>query len=211
MNLWHDFITNKGKPIHKLANYFPVYERYFSPWRNRSLTFIEIGVWKGGSLGMWQRYFGPMAKIVGIDINPECKQHEAPGIFVRIGDQKDNRFLDSILNEFGTPDIVLDDGSHQQADVYATYEYIYPLMGKNSIYMVEDVQCGYWPEYRGNGKHFLQEGKAGVDDLNADLSRGAVTPNYFTRQTYAISFYAGMVVFEKGDVFNKESMMTGAG
>ena len=31
---------------------------------------------------MWQRYFGPMARIVGIDIDPACKAHEAPGIFV---------------------------------------------------------------------------------------------------------------------------------
>ena len=58
------------------------------------------------------RYFGPLAKIIGIDINTKCKQHEVDGIFVRIGDQSDEVFLQSILDEFGPPDIVLDDGSH---------------------------------------------------------------------------------------------------
>jgi len=53
-----------------------------------------------------------MAKIVGIDIDPIAKGHEEPGIFVRIGDQSDTRFLDSVIHEFGLPDVILDDGSH---------------------------------------------------------------------------------------------------
>lgn len=52
----------------KWAHYFPIYERHFSWYVNKSLTFLEIGVARGGSLQMWQRYFGPLAKIVGIDI-----------------------------------------------------------------------------------------------------------------------------------------------
>ena len=89
MDLWQDFLTNQGKVIHKWVHYFPAYERHFAPWRGRSMTFLEIGVAKGGSLAMWQRYFGPLARIVGIDIDPKTRAHEAPGISVRIGDQSD--------------------------------------------------------------------------------------------------------------------------
>jgi len=39
---------------------------------------------------MWQKYFGPFAKIVGIDIYERCKKHEEAGIFVRIGEQSDS-------------------------------------------------------------------------------------------------------------------------
>ena len=64
MSLWQDFLNNDRRVIQKWTHYFPVYERHFSPWRNKSLTFLEIGVSRGGSLQMWQRYFGPMAKII---------------------------------------------------------------------------------------------------------------------------------------------------
>jgi hypothetical protein len=76
MDLWQDFQTNQGKTIHKWEHYFPVYERHFAPWRGRSVTFLEIGVSRGGSLQMWRRYFGPLARVVGIDIDKRCKAHE---------------------------------------------------------------------------------------------------------------------------------------
>jgi hypothetical protein len=44
MSLWQDFLTNDGKIIHKWVHYFPIYERHFAWYRNKSLTFLEIGV-----------------------------------------------------------------------------------------------------------------------------------------------------------------------
>ena len=111
MNLWEDFLNNKDSRITKWAHYFPIYERHFSWMRNKTLTFLEIGVDKGGSLRMWQRYFGPFARIIGIDINPECNSlNGTPGIHIRIGDQSDEKFLQEVIDEFGVPDMILDDG-----------------------------------------------------------------------------------------------------
>ena len=39
-----------------------------------------MGIFNGGSLKIWKEYFGPDAKIIGIDINPECKKFEEDGI-----------------------------------------------------------------------------------------------------------------------------------
>src|SRR5438874_8047181 len=117
MTLWQDFLTHDGYPIDKWAHYFPIYDRHFSWYANKSLTLLEIGVSRGGSLQMWQRFFGPLAKIVGIDIDPKCKAHESPGIFVRIGDQSNEVFLRGIVEEIGVPDIVLDDGSHEMQHI----------------------------------------------------------------------------------------------
>jgi cephalosporin hydroxylase len=212
MSLWQDFLTNDQKIIHKWVHYFPIYERFFASWRNKSLVFVEIGVGEGGSLQMWQRFLGPLARIVGIDINPACTAYESPGIFVRVGDQSDHRFLQTVVDEFGVPDIVLDDGSHQMHHILSSFQFFYPLMGKNTIYMVEDLHTAYWSEFGGGiGKRdtFINYAKECIDKLNADHSRGQVTPNVITKETFGISFFDSVVCFEKGDVWWKEAPRIG--
>jgi hypothetical protein len=214
MNLWQDFLLNKDKIVNKWTHYFPIYERHFGPWQNKTLTFLEIGVMKGGSLDMWQRYFGPLARIVGIDIEPNCKKFEKPGVHVRIGDQSDPAFLKEVVEEFGVPDVVLDDGSHNQSHILASFQFLYPQMPKNGIYMVEDLHTAYWDDERyegGIGKPttFVNISKNFIDQLNADHTRGAIAPNIMTRHTYSICFYDSVIVFEKGQVLIKGAMETG--
>jgi hypothetical protein len=212
MDLWQDFLTNDDNLIHKWVHYFPAYEKHFQPWRNRAMTFLEIGVSRGGSLAMWQRYFGPRAKIVGIDINPDCKRHERPGIEVRIGDQSDPEFLASLIEEFGVPDVVLDDGSHIMDHVIKTFDFFYPKLPKNGVYMVEDMHTAYWKHYGGGlheEKSFVNVSKHFIDQLNAHCTRGEIAPNQMTRDTYCISFYDSIVAFDKGGVHWREAIITG--
>lgn len=212
MDLWADFLTNQGKVIHKWEHYFPIYERHFSPWRGRTLTFLEIGVARGGSLQMWRRYFGPLARIVGIDIDPRCKAHEEDGVTVRIGDQSDPAFLQSVIDEFGVPDVVLDDGSHEAPHIRASFEFLYPRLPKNGVYMVEDLHCAYWPKFGGSLEGpgtFINIAKGLVDKLNADHTEGAVEPDAFTRETFSIGFYDSIVVLEKGQIARKTAPAIG--
>lgn len=214
MSLWQDFLTNNGKTVHKFSHYFPIYERHFARWQNRSMVFWEVGVYQGGSLQMWQRYFGPNAIIVGIDINPECKQHEGPGRPVRIGSQTDTAFLASVIEEFGPPDVVLDDASHHMQPTWDLFEFVYPQVPKNGVYMVEDMHTSYWPQWGGGvnePKSFINRSKALIDELNADHSKeAALRPTEFTKTTDSISFYDSIVVFEKGNAFRKKAFRTGA-
>jgi hypothetical protein len=53
----------------KHTTYFPVYDRLFGPYRDRPITFGEIGVLSGGSLFMLRSFFGPKARFIGIDLN----------------------------------------------------------------------------------------------------------------------------------------------
>lgn len=211
MSLWSDFRNNKERKAAKWLQYFPAYERHFSGWKNKNLTFLEIGVSTGGSLQMWSRYFGPLATIVGLDTDSRCQGLEDINVHVRLGDQSDLSFLDKVINEFGIPDIVLDDGSHQQEHIKATFKHLYPQMQKNSVYMVEDLHTSYWPEYQGGigAPSFINVCKDLIDLLNADHTRGAVQPNTFTRNTLSMHFYDSVVVFEKGEVKYKKSIETG--
>ena len=195
--LYHDFWTNDKKTVHKHLHYFPVYERHFSKFINQSIVFWEIGVNKGGSLQMWKRFFGPFAQIVGIDIEPECKVHEEDQVVVCIGDQSDPIFLQEVIDKYGVPDVVLDDGSHEMAHVCATFEFLYDKVSKNGVYMVEDMHTSYWPVYGGGLKKegtFIELCKSLIDLLNA---RHYGMPGRFTETTFSVCFYDSIVAFDK--------------
>ena len=212
MNLWSDFLTNQGKVIHKWKHYFPAYEQHFSRFVNRPILFFEIGVSKGGSLEMWKRYFGPHAQIVGIDIDPSCAIHEQDQISIRIGDQSDTAFLQSVLDEFGIPDVVLDDGSHMMNHLVETFQYLYPRISSNGVYFVEDLHTCYWEEYGGQLReenNFIEISKNLIDELNADWTRGALMPTDFTRTTMSMHFYDSCAVFERGRHLEKFAPKTG--
>lgn len=214
MTLWSDFLQNNLRLIHKCKHYFPIYERHFARYKNTPLVFWEIGVSKGGSLQMWSRYFGPLVTIVGIDINPSCKLLENDNLHIRIGNQTDTTFLESLINEFGVPDIVLDDGSHIQRDIITTFEYMYPKISKSGIYFVEDLQTAYWENYGGGVSKdtFINRSKDFIDKLNADNSKGVVEADFITRHTNSITFYDAVIVFERGTIHQKaKSTMKTAG
>ena len=78
--------------------------------RGGKIIFVEIGVYNGGSLKIWKKFFGDNAKIIGIDINPECKKFEEPGIDIYIGNQSDPNFWYNFFQKVGNVDIILDDG-----------------------------------------------------------------------------------------------------
>jgi SAM-dependent methyltransferase len=199
--LWHSFLTNRGRVTHKWTHYFPVYERHFSRFKDTSCVVLEIGCGKGGSLQMWKRYFGPNATIVGIDIQPECAQFAEDQIQIFIGDQSDPAFLRSVIEAVGQPDIVIDDGSHVMQHIQASFDVLYPQVSKNGVYLVEDLHTAYWEEYGGGylkPDTFIERCKSLVDGLNAYHSRGAVTVDEFARSTMSMHFYDSIVVFEKG-------------
>jgi len=208
MGLWSEFLSHNGRTIHKWKHYFPAYDIHFSRYVNRPMTFVEIGCGEGGSLQMWKRFLGPHAQIVGIDIEPKCLEFEEDQISIRIGDQSDRGFLCSIIAEFGSPDVILDDGSHMMDHLMNSFHFMYPRMATNGVYMVEDLHTAYWPEYGGSLRHpasFIEFCKNMIDELNADWSGGAITPTDFTKSTQSIHFYDSLAVFERGRTLKKEA------
>jgi len=196
----------------KWKHYFPVYQRHFGKFVNTDVIFIEIGCGVGGSLQMWKRFFGPRARIIGIDINPACRAFSEDKIEVCIGDQSDPEFLDRIVQEYGPPDGVLDDGSHMMAHIHASFATLYPKVSRNGVYLVEDLHAAYWEEYEGGlGRpgSFIETCKGLIDELNADHARGALDPTPFTHSTMSIHFYDRIVVFEKRRHTVKQSIKIG--
>lgn len=212
VTLYGDFLDDGHRRIHKWYQYFPAYEAHFERFRNRHVTVFEIGIGEGGSLQQWRRYLGPFAIIVGMDIYPRCKQVEEDQVHVRIGSQADLAFLASVVAEFGPPDIVIDDGSHLQPHVNATFDFLYPQVAKNGVYLVEDLHAAYWPDHGGGLRaktSFIETAKTYVDRMHADYIENNAGRSEAGDRTTSIHFYDSVVVFEVGERRVMGSRMTG--
>src|SRR5690348_302151 len=98
---WHNITSN--------MNYLDVYEPYFAPLKNAAVSLLEIGIYEGASLNLWQDYFTNPVAIIGIDIEENRRAPDTPPRFVRIGSQHDGRFLKAVKSEFTAFDIIIDD------------------------------------------------------------------------------------------------------
>jgi hypothetical protein len=196
------FVKNTGNLIHKWQHYFEIYDRHFARYRGTDVHLVEIGIFQGGSLQMWKHYFGPQARIFGVDINPACKQFEEENIRIFIGDQADRLFLRTLAHEIPRIDILIDDGGHTMRQQIATFEELFPHVQPNGIYLCEDIHTSYWRPY-GGGYHrrgtFIEYSKEFVDSIHAWHSQqpGRFAVTDFTRSVSGLHFYDSILVIEK--------------
>ena len=143
------FRANEKRQIHKFYHYFDIYDRYFSQYRGKEITFMEIGVFQGGSLQMWKDYFGPQARIIGVDIDPRCKELEEDNIEIHIGSQSDRKFLRDLKTKIPKVDILLDDGGHTMRQQIVTFEELFDHVKPEGLFLCEDLHTSYFLEYGG--------------------------------------------------------------
>jgi hypothetical protein len=191
-----------GRAVNRWRHYFDIYHRHFARFRGQPLTMIEIGVFNGGSLRMWRDYFGPQATIVGVDVNPECKQFAEPGIDIVIGDQADRAFLRSLCDRYPGLAILVDDGGHRMHQQIATFEETYPRLRSDGIYLCEDTHTSYMPVFGGGYRQpdtFIETVKPLIDRLHAfhSTDHSLLAPDDFTRTTDSMHFYDSVLVIEK--------------
>jgi hypothetical protein len=207
------YFSNSGRLIHKWHHYFEIYHRHFEPFRGRSPVVVEIGVFHGGSLQMWQHYFGRGAHIVGVDVDPRCKQFENESTTILIGDQADRRFLAEVRERVPRIDILIDDGGHTMTQQIATFEELYPHIQPNGIYLCEDIHTSFFPEYGGGYRRdgtFLEHSKGLIDRLYGWYSKDpGLAVDELTRTTFALHFYDSVLVMEKRPIDVPQVSATG--
>ena len=207
------FLNNGHKRLYKWVHYFDIYERHFSRFRDTAPVMLEIGVFGGGSLAMWKDYFGPGTKVIGIDINPDCKQHEDEDIEIFIGSQDDPEVIDAIFEKYPQIDLVLDDGSHIMRHMIASFELLYDRVNPNGVYMVEDTHTSYWEDKYDGGLRrpgtFMEFVKDKLDEINAVHTRGELPVSQFTKSTDCIAVYDSIVAFERRPQGKRQAPITG--
>jgi Methyltransferase domain len=153
---------DEGPGIWKWSHYFDVYHRHFQKFIGTDVHVMEIGVYSGGSLGMWRDYFGPRCHVTGIDIEPACAAYKTDGIDIVIGDQSDRRFLAEVRATIPRVDILIDDGSHYPEHQIVTLEEMLPHVAPGGIYVCEDTHGSpnYFASYISGLSSRLNGGRA---------------------------------------------------
>ncbi len=207
------FNNNTKRLIHKWHHYFEAYDAHFKRFKNKEIVILEIGVSQGGSLQMWKDYFGPNAKIYGIDIDARCKQFEEENIEIFIGSQSDRKFLNEVKNKIPKIYILIDDGGHTMKQQIVSFEELFNHVKEDGVYLCEDCHTSYWWNYGGGFRRknsFIEYSKKWIDFLNAFHSK---TPrlkvNAFTTSVKSIHYYDSIVVLEKGKVEKPIATKTG--
>lgn len=187
------------------------YQTHFKKFKFKRINMLEIGVGGydnpnagGGSLKMWKKYF-PYGKIFSIDIYDKSPLQENR-IRIFQGSQVDKEFLESVIGEMGSVDIIIDDGSHINEHVIETFKMLFPKLKDGGIYVIEDTQTSYWKDFGGdsddlnNPKTLMNFFKSLTDAMN---NKEFIKPNY--KQTYydkkivSMHFYHNLVFIYKGN------------
>jgi len=138
--------TDKGVGFN---SHIGLYEDLLSSYRDKPIKLFEVGVNRGGSVKMWQRYF-EKAQIYGLDIREKViRRKQLDRISLLKVDQSSESELLNFGKKYGDFDIGIDDGSHVWKHQILTFECLWPHIRSGGLYVIEDVLTSY-PNYKEN-------------------------------------------------------------
>ncbi|MAA73849.1 MAG: hypothetical protein CMN28_03990 [Salinisphaeraceae bacterium] len=177
----------------KHSTYFDTYDHLFGPYRNRPITFVEIGVLGGGSLFMWRDFLGPDARIIGVDLNPNARKWEAHGFEIFIGSQSDEAFWAGFKRKVGPMDVVLDDGGHTYEQQILTTECLLDGLADGGILVVEDTHTSYMQGFGAPRFSFMAYVKQVMDGINYRF--GQFSDERAETRVWSVEIMESMVAF----------------
>lgn len=194
----------------KYSKYFKIYEELFTAYKDRPITFVEIGVYNGGSLEIWKKFFNKESRIIGIDINPECKKLEEQGFEIFIGDQSKANFWEDFFKKVGKVDIILDDGGHKNDQQIITLVNCIKNINNGGLLAVEDTHTSYLKEFTNSEKYsFINFSKKLIDDINYTYPNLGNFKFSLNKYIYSMVFYESFVVFRINTERAKENTLVG--
>lgn len=180
----------------KHYKYFSVYDDLFSKYINEKITFVEIGVFNGGGLELWRKFFGNKARIIGIDLNPKCKKFEKKGIEIFIGDQSDPKFWKNFFKKVGKVDIILDDGGHTNKQQIITTISAIKHINDNGMLVCEDTHASYMEEFNNPSEYsFIEFVKKTINDVNFTFPNLNKYNFSLNKYIYSIQIFESIVCF----------------
>lgn len=186
--------ANSTKPVtDKITThtYQTMYGKFLLPYyhQNPKMKMLEIGLGcdmsygPGASVALYKLLF-PEAELWEAEYSAECvrkfrAEGHLEGIHTVTGDQGNNTVLDSWIKETGGDfDVVIDDGGHQNCQIWNSFQKLWPSVKPGGLYFIEDMQVAQMRVYRNYRTETCDENlivpnklKEIFDDLMYDIKR----------------------------------------
>lgn len=146
MNAKEAFYSSPQKAI-KHENYFLIYDEIFAKYKNKPITFVEVGVLHGGSLFMWRNFLGESARIIGIDLNSAALKWNNFNFEIYLGDQGDPNFWLNFYSSVGPIDVLLDDGGHTNKHQIITSLSSVSNINDGGLLVIEDTHTSFFKDF----------------------------------------------------------------
>ena len=141
--------------------YQVMYGQYLLPYyyKNPKMKMLEIGLGcgmeygPGASVALYKKLF-PEAELWEAEFDANCvekskKKGQLDGINTLTGDQGNDTVLDGwIETSGGNFDVVIDDGGHQNCQIWHSFMKLWPTVKPGGLYFIEDMQVAKQPDYR---------------------------------------------------------------
>lgn len=126
-------------------------------------------------------------------MNPEVVVWREHGFEIYIGSHSDSKFWESLVNEVGPVDIVLDDGGHTFLQQITTVESLVSAITPDGLIVVEDTHTSYMKEFSPKtGSTFIDYAFSIIHGINYRF--GAFGTSY-EKAVYSIQFFESIVAF----------------
>jgi len=200
--LWNgkDIYHNAAKGLEQVTDkvtvgvrghtYQIMYGRFLLPYYHQipTMKMLEIGLGcdmnygPGASVALHKKLF-PQAELWEAEYDAACVEKHRDGTLKGInlltGDQGDDTVLDGWIEQSGGKfDVVIDDGGHQNCQIWHSFQKLWPTVKPGGLYFIEDMQVAKDEEYRVAttetcGKDLIvpEKLKEYMDDLIYDTKR----------------------------------------
>lgn len=207
--------SGKGSNWH---NYTKVYAKYFSSLKDEPIKFLEIGIFEGNGVLLWEHYF-KNAELHFIDITYAHVKYFSEKSHYHLANQESATELLRVMQETGGNfDVIIDDGGHTMSQQFVSFITLFPYVKSGGMYIIEDLHTSYWKTYQGGGTYeapksgpgtFINFLKDLIDEVNyvgartlcADYSKVPseieAQMNIYKKQIYSMHFYDSICIILK--------------
>ena len=144
-----DIVDNSRTDKNTIHSYLPLYQKILISKRETAKNVLEIGIFRGGSIKLWNDFF-INANVYGLDsmnINnvwEGIKNKERIILHTSSDAYNNDFFINNFLNKNIKCDFMLDDGPHSLESMKQFIKLYSQIMTNDGILIIEDVQSWDW-------------------------------------------------------------------
>lgn len=144
-----EIVDNSRTDKNTTHSYLPLYQELLASKKETAKNVLEIGIWNGGSIKMWNDFF-TVANVHALDIlDPShiwdgIKNNRRIILYPSTDAYDNDFFVSHFINKKIKCDFMLDDGPHSLESMKQFIKLYSQIMTDDGILIIEDVQFWEW-------------------------------------------------------------------